>query len=354
VHQDDLVIGTHGRSFWILDDITPLRQITAEVTTAPATLFAPQLTYRVHRSTNTDTPFPPEVPAGQNPPDGAMIDYVLGAGFSGPVILEIDDSSGKLVRRFSSADQPAPVDTRELNVPTYWVRPERTLSASPGMHRFVWDLRMPPPDALEHEYPISAIPGDTPRGPQGPAVLPGDYKVTLTANGKMFTQPVHIQMDPRVKTSAADLAQQFMLETQIADAMHQDYSTLMQIRNLRAQLKKLEPEGKLRDLAPALKDLESKAATLEGDGSGATFLSTPEGNSFTKLNAGFATVLGIVDSADAAPTTQAVAMLTRLQSALSDQTKQWEQLQAQEVASLNTRLRRAGAKMLDPKLAAAP
>ena len=354
VHQDDLVIGTHGRSFWILDDITPLRQITAEVTTAPATLFAPQLTYRVHRSTNTDTPFPPEVPAGQNPPDGAMIDYVLGAGFSGPVILEIDDSSGKLVRRFSSADQPAPVDTRELNVPTYWVRPERTLSASPGMHRFVWDLRMPPPDALEHEYPISAIPGDTPRGPQGPAVLPGDYKVTLTANGKMFTQPVHIQMDPRVKTSAADLAQQFMLETQIADAMHQDYSTLMQIRNLRAQLKKLEPEGKLRDLAPALKDLESKAATLEGDGSGATFLSTPEGNSFTKLNAGFATVLGIVDSADAAPTTQAVAMLTRLQSALSEQTKQWEQLQAQEVASLNTRLRRAGAKMLDPKLAAAP
>ena len=354
VHQDDLVIGTHGRSFWILDDITPLRQITADVARTPSTLFAPQITYRVRRSTNTDTPLPPEVPAGQNPPDGAMIDYVLGAGFSGSVILEIADSSGKVVRRFSSTDQPAPVDTKDLNVPTYWIRPERVLSASSGMHRFVWDLRLPPPDALEHEYPISAIPGDTPRGPQGPAVLPGDYKVTLIANGKTSTQSLHIQMDPRVKVSIAELAQQFTLEIQIADAMHQDYSTLMQIRNLRAQLRKIQPQGKLRDLAPALKEVDSKAAALEGDGSGATFLSTPEGNSFTKLNAGFATVLGIVDSADAAPTTQAVLMLTRLQSALTDQTKQWEQLQAQEVGSLNTRLKRAGAKMLDPKVAVAP
>jgi photosystem II stability/assembly factor-like uncharacterized protein len=354
VHQDDLVIGTHGRSFWILDDITPLRQMTTDVASAPATLFTPQLTYRVRRSTNTDTPLPPEVPAGQNPPDGAVIDYVIGSGFSGPAILEISDSSGKVVRHFSSTDQPAPLDTKELNVPTYWVRPERTLSASSGMHRFVWDLRLSPPDTLEHEYPISAIPGDTPRGPQGPAVVPGDYKVTLAANGKTYTQPLHIQMDPRVKASAADLAQQFTLETQIADAMHQDYTTLMQIRNLRAQVGKIQSQGKLRDLAPALKDLESKAAALEGDGSGATFLSTSEGNSFTKLNAGLSTLLGIVDSADVAPTTQAVAMFARLQSALTDQTKQWEQVQAQEVASLNSKLKRAGAKMLDPKVAVAP
>ena len=353
VHQDDLVIGTHGRSFWILDNITPLRQMIAEVTSAPAHLFQPQLTYRVRRSTNTDTPLPPEVPAGQNPPDGAMIDYVLGSASPGPVVLEITDSAGKLVRRFSSSDQPAPVDHKELNVPTYWIRPERVPSSSAGMHRFVWDLRMPPPDALEHEYPISAIPADTPRGPQGPAVLPGEYKISLTVNGNTYTQPLRIQMDPRVKTSAADLEQQFNLEMQIADALHQDYTAVMQIRTLRAQLKKVQPEGKLRDLAPALKELESKTAALEGDGPSSTFLSTPEGNSLTSLNAGLSTVLGIVDSADVAPTTQAVAMFGRLQRALSDQIKQWEQIQTQDVANLNIKLKRARASVLDPKATAA-
>ena len=354
VHQDDLVIGTHGRSFWILDNITPLRQMTADVSSESTHLFAPQLTYRVRRSTNPDTPFPPEVPAGQNPADGAMIDYVLAAGSSSPLTLEIFDSSGKIMRRFSSDEQPAPLDEKNLNVPAYWVRPERVLSALPGMHRFVWDLRLPPPDALEHEYPISAIPGDTPRVPQGPPVLPGEYKVTLTANGKAYSQPLLIKMDPRVKASAAELAQQFALETQIADTMHQGYAVLMQIRNLRAQLKKIQPEGKLRDLAPALKEIDTKAAALEGDGSGATFLSTPEGNSFTKLNAGLAAVLAVVDSADAAPTTQAAAIFTRLHNALADQTKQWEQLQAQEIASVNGKLKRSGGKALDPKASIMP
>jgi hypothetical protein len=213
----------------------------------------------------------------------------------------------------------------------------------------VWDLRLPPPDALEHEYPISAIPGDTPRGPEGPSVLPGDYQVTLNVNGKTYSQPLHIQMDPRVKTPAADLTRQFNLETQIVDAMHEDYAALQQVQSLRAQLKALQPRGKLQSLGPALKDLESKAAVLEGDGSGVGFFSTPEGNSFQKLNSGFSTLLGIVDSADIAPTTQAVAMFNRLEKVLKDQIKLWEQLQAQELASVNTRLKRAGAKTLDPK-----
>jgi hypothetical protein len=349
VHNDDLVVGTHGRSFWILDNITPLRQLTAEVPSESAHLFAPQLTYRVRRSTNPDTPLPPEVPAGQNPPDGAMLDYTLAAAAMGPVVLEIANGSGKLIRRYSSNDQPATLNEKELNVPTYWLRPERVPATSPGMHRFVWNLRLPPPDALDHEYPISAIPADTPRGPEGPAVLPGDYKVSLIVNGKTYTQLLHVQMDPRVKTPAADLAQQFNLETQISDAIHADYVALTQIRTLRAQLKAIKPEGKLRDMEPALKDLDSKAAVLEGDGSGPTYLSTPEGTSFTKLNAGLATLLGIVDSADVAPTTQAQAMFTRLQNALADQTKQWEELQARQVTALNTSLKRARAKPLDPK-----
>ena len=289
---------------------------------------------------------PPEVPAGQNPPDGAMIDYLLGAGTTGPVVLEISDGSGKVIRRFSSADQPVPVDEKDLNVPTYWIRPQRTLATSPGMHRFVWNLRLPPPDALEHEYPISAIPGDTPRGPEGPAVLPGEYRISLAVDGKTYTRALRVQMDPRVKSSASDLAKQFELETQIVGAMHQDYVAITQVRSLRAQLKRVQPEGKLEELAPALKELDSKAAALEGDGSGGTYLSTPEGSSLTKLNEGLSTVLGTVDSADVAPTTQAIAMFAKLQRTLEEKVKTWSELQS-EAASLNARLKQAGAPALD-------
>jgi photosystem II stability/assembly factor-like uncharacterized protein len=354
VHQDDLVIGTHGRSFWILDNITPLRQMSPEAISAPAHLFAPQLTYRVRRSTNTDTPLPPEVPAGQNPPDGAMIDYLVSSGGSTtPVVLEIIASSGKVIRRFSSADQPMPVDEKDLNVPTYWIRPERVLSALPGMHRFVWNLRLPPPDAIEHEYPISAIPGNTPRVPEGPAVLPGDYRMSLSVDGKTYTQALRVQMDPRVKTPAGDLAKQFELETQIAGAMHKDYVALTQVRTLRSQLKRIQPQGKLKELELALTDLEHKAAALEGDSSGATFLSTPEGSTLTKLNAGLSTLLGIVDSADVAPTNQAISMFSRLQHALEERMTDWDQLQTQ-VANLDTKLKRVGASTLDPSRAEQP
>ncbi|HXM76097.1 MAG TPA: glycoside hydrolase, partial [Thermoanaerobaculia bacterium] len=199
VHGDDVVVGTHGRSFWILDDITPLRQMAPEVAAADAYLYRPQTAIRVRRSQWPDTPLPPEEPAGKNPPDGAIIDYVLKGRSSQPVTLEIADASGRLVRRYSSADRPEAIDP-ELNVPTYWVRPTPILSAEPGMHRFVWDLHSPPPDVLEHEYPISAIPGDTPRHPLGPAALPGAYTVRLSAFGRAWTAPLAVRMDPRVTT----------------------------------------------------------------------------------------------------------------------------------------------------------
>src|SRR5256886_8838251 len=239
VHQDDIVVGTHGRSFWILDNITPLRQMDAKVAASDAYLFAPQLTYRVRRNNNTDTPLPPEEPAGQNPPDGAMLDYVLKSAAIGPVTIEISDESGKLVHRFSSTDKPEPMNEKELNIPTYWIRPARVLSTRPGMHRFVWELHYPPPDSLEHEYPISAIYHDTPRTPLGPTVMPGKYSVKLTVNGTTYTQPLMIKMDPRVMTTQGGLRQQFELETKINEAMRRDYETLQQVRSLRRQLKNL-------------------------------------------------------------------------------------------------------------------
>src|SRR5213079_6653 len=144
VHDTDLVVATHGRSFWILDDITPLRQIAAAAAAAAAGspyLYRPAPAVRVRWNENTDTPLPPDEPAGKNPPDGAILDYYLprAATGGGSVTLEIVDRAGKLVRRFSSADAPEPADT-DANIPLYWIRSPQTLSTAPGMHRFVWDL----------------------------------------------------------------------------------------------------------------------------------------------------------------------------------------------------------------------
>jgi photosystem II stability/assembly factor-like uncharacterized protein len=222
IHQNDLVAGTHGRGFWILDDISPLRQINADVAAADAHLFRPAAAYRVMWNNNPDTPLPPDEPAGRNPPDGAILYYNLKSAVSTPVTIEIFDSTKKLVRRYSSDDQPAAIDP-ELNVPTYWIRPRSIPEATPGMHRFVWDLRYPAPPAVDHEYPIAAIVHDTPRGPLGVAVVPGAYVVKLTASGKSYTQPLTVKMDPRVKTTPAGLLQQFTLEQRITELMRRSF-----------------------------------------------------------------------------------------------------------------------------------
>jgi photosystem II stability/assembly factor-like uncharacterized protein len=222
IHNDDLVAGTHGRGFWILDDITPLRQMNRAVAAADTYLFKPQLAYRVRRNQNTDTPLPPEEPAGQNPPDGAIIHYYLKSRAAGPVTIEIYDGARNLVRRFSSADKPE-LPENNLPVPSYWIRLSRNPSAETGMHRFVWDLHYPDPPAVRHEYPISAIYGDTPRSPQGPMALPGEYTVRLIAGGKTLTQPLSIRMDPRVKTPVAGLKTQFDLSMKVAAMMRRTF-----------------------------------------------------------------------------------------------------------------------------------
>ncbi len=334
VHDDDIVVGTHGRSFWILDDITPLREIDDKAETSKAFLFAPQLTYRVRSRNYPDTPLPPEEPAGQNPPDGAVIDYVLQSGATSAVTLEIDDAAGKLVRKFSSDDKPEPVNPDELNIPTYWIRPARILSTSAGMHRFIWDLHYPPPDALTHDYPISAIYRDTPRYPLGASILPGEYRLKLTVDRATYTQPLTIKMDPRVKTSADGLREQFDLETRITDAMHRDFVALQEVRSLREQLKKSNFAG-----AAAL---EKKAAAIEGT-EGFQYLSTPEGRRLTRLNAGLAQLLGDVDGADAAPTSQALATFGELDAALREQLDQWQEIKNKDILELNEQLKKSGA-----------
>jgi photosystem II stability/assembly factor-like uncharacterized protein len=239
VHGDDLVLATHGRGLWILDNITPLRQLARRPESAASRdtsaagasgrrpgdtfLFTPQVAHRLRRNQNTDTPLPPEIPAGRNPPDGAIIDYFLGADARGPVTLDVLAAGGRLVRHYSSDDEPEPVNEKELNVPTYWLRPPIVLPASQGMHRFVWDLRYPAPSAARHEYPISAIHGDTPREPLGVLAVPGIYTVKLTTNRRTYTQPLTVRLDPRATITQIGLTQQFTLATRIVDMMNQSF-----------------------------------------------------------------------------------------------------------------------------------
>ena len=198
IHDEDLVVGTHGRGFWILDDISPLREMPAAITSAGAHLFAPRPTYRFPRDTNTDTPLPPEESAGKNPPDGAILYYYLKSAAASPIALEILDGENKVVAHFSSDDKAPPVNP-QLNVPTYWLRPFQPLSASAGMHRFIWDLHGSPAGGRGGrggEPPISAIYMDTPVN-QGPWMPAGKYTVKLTVGGQTYPQSLTVKPDPR-------------------------------------------------------------------------------------------------------------------------------------------------------------
>ena len=365
VHHDDVVVGTHGRSFWILDNITPLRQFGPEFANGSdfAHLFAPQLTYRMRRNNNTDTPLPPEEPAGQNPPDGATIDYWLKTAASSPVALEIvDASSGQVVRHFSSADKPETLDPKDFNVPMYWVRPPRVLSAGAGMHRFVWDLTYPAPDVLTRDYPISAIDHDTPLYPLGASALPGRYKVVLAVGGKSYTQMLEVKMDSRVKASVDDLRRHFELDQKIAESLHTDYIALQQVRSLRAQLKALTgktsttgsaEEHRGNRVPDAIQkmaaELDAKAAAIEGDegGYGTRYMSTPAGRSLARLNGGLNALVSALDTADTAPTTQQAATVVELDEALKEQLTAWGELKSKDIPELNERLKKARLPVID-------
>ena len=348
IHEDDLVVGTHGRSFWILDNVTPLRQFDARLAEAPAHLFRPQLARRVRWNTNTDTPLPPEEPAGKNPPDGAILDYTLKAAQAGPVTLEIVDASGKMLRRFSSADKPEPADEKEWNVPTHWARPPQALSAAAGFHRFVWDLRLPTPDALSRDFPIAAISGDTVRQPLGPWVLPGRYLARLTADGRATTQPLIVAMDPRVQTPAADLALQFEVAMRICTAMGEDAAALRQVQALRTQLQQLKPRAEKTDAAEAIGALEQAAGTLEGrSGRFGRARGTASEDNLTRANGDLATLLDVVEGADARPAAAAVSAVEGTLKTLAGLLVRWNEIKTRDLPELNRKLRSARLPLLD-------
>lgn len=259
VHQNDLIVATHGRSFWVLDDITPLRQLPVK----GDTLFKPANAVRVRRSLNTDTPLPADEPIGENPPDGAVIDYYL-AATAADITIEIADSSGNVIRRFTSNDKPfiTPEELAKQAIPPYWVATPVKLATNAGMHRWVWDLRLPAPASGEPAYPISAVPGRTPRSPEGPLVVPGTYTVRLVANGKTSTAPLTVVIDPRVRTSTIALTQLFELEKRVYDML--DRTTLaIREKTAAAQAKKEEaPAPPQPDDAPTIESVRSELSSL--------------------------------------------------------------------------------------------
>ncbi|MGE5277435.1 MAG: glycoside hydrolase [Acidobacteriota bacterium] len=338
VKGDDLVVATHGRSFWILDDVTPLRQLTPAVAASAGHLFRPERTWRVRRDQNTDTPLPPEEPAGKNPPDGAILDYWLGTAPAGPVTLEIADAAGKLVRRFSSAEPPEPADPGAHPVPAFWFRPPQPLSAAPGMHRFVWDLHYPPPAVLRREFPISAIAGDTPLSPQGPVVPPGRYTVTLTVSGAALSQPLTVEMDPRVETPPEGLKKQFDLAMAICEELRKDDEALRQVRRMRGELASRRERVKDGSLLRDLVGLDARAAELENGGGSEGSLET---QGLSRLNARFGTLLEVVEGADASPTSQAVEAFGQARAALGEKLQRWQELRGRDAEAVNEKLRAA-------------
>ncbi len=326
IHDDDIVVGTHGRSFWILDDMTPLRQLDSKVAGAGAYLFKPKLTYRFRRNKNTDTPLPPEEPAGTNPPDGALIHYRFASAPRSAVMLDILDATGRVVRSFSSADPVEPVDSG-FNAPTYWLRPPQRLGTTAGGHRFIWDLHYPPPQVLSHEYPISAIVGDTPRYPMGPAVLPGIYTVRLTVDGRAYSQPLTVKMDPRVRISEAGLRLQHDIGVRMNDAISRDFAALAQLRERRGQLRTQREGAKAGEIADSLAALDSLLLGIESGPRGGT------AENLVRLNGELAGILDTVEGADAEPTTQVVKTAADLERALATVLTRWSEIQ-------RTRLRR--------------
>jgi len=354
VKDDDLVVATHGRGFWILDDITPLRQLGPPPDSAEAILFKPQIATRVRWNMNTDTPLPPDEPAGENPPDGAIINYALKTEALGPVILEILDGAGKFVRRYSSADPVEKIDPLTAPVPVYWYRPPQVLSTAPGMHRFMWDMHYQPltGGGGRGGLPIAAIARNTISPPNSPWVSPGTYTVKLTVNGRTYTQPLIVRMDPRVKTPAAALAQQSMLSKQMYDGVLDSQAALRQIRAIRAQVKPLQDKAGQGPVFQALAAFDQKAAALEGGGGGAGQRGAGGGggggvgpgggqDTLAAIGSSMTSLMNLLQGADAAPTSQALAAVTDRLKAFAALMGKWNAFKTQDLANLNTQLKAA-------------
>ena len=340
--DDDLVVATHGRSFWVLDDVTPLRELAADAGKKAPMLFAPAAAWRVRRNTNTDTPLPGDEPAGENPPDGAIVDYNLASNAHGLVVLEVLDSQGNVLRQYSSKDPiaPTPQQLRTNLIPPMWPQISGPLPAKAGMHRWVWDLRATAPTATHYEYPISAVPHRTPLEPQGALVVPGTYTVRLTVDGHSETAPLTVKMDPRVHTSMADLEALHAAQTAMAAALDALAKADLAAHSVSEQLSAPENATLSAQLAPFSEALK----TLLG-GAGPKAARPQPGIEAVTSEA--AELYGQLQRADAAPTAALLAAAAQVEDEGKEVLPGWEDFKEGQLPALNEKLRDAHRPPID-------
>ena len=319
IHENDLVIGTHGRSIWILDDFSPLRELT-KLQSQSNYLFQPSDAIRVRHNVFTDTPLPPEEPTGQNPPDGALIDYYLGKTVN-KVQLNILNQKDELVASFSSDDVIEEIDSTTMRHPTYWARPEQKLSTKQGHQRFVWNLRYPPPQGAQRSYDIAAVQYDTPSGPVGPFVAPGTYKVQLIVDGVTKERSMTVKLDPRSQLSTEALN----LQTQLSLLCYANYNKLQAIResidnkitnqNLKKKsltaLNKFKGNGQPRSISFYYGSI--KASSLEDE-------------TLVGLQSKLLYLIDVLQSADAMPTTKTIEAVNVLDTRVKELLNKWESM----------------------------
>ena len=341
IKNDDLVMATHGRGFWILDNITPLRQWNQSE--RDNLLFKPQTALRVRANLNTDTPLPPDEPAGENPPDGAMIDYFFAKDATGPVTIEIKDSKDQLVRKYSNTDVPGEPNPNRLKIPSYWIRSPQLLSSKAGTHRFLWDMHYTPVPGVEPEYPMAATYRNTAPAATSPWVAPGNYTVVLTVDTKSFTQPLTVQMDPRVKTSAAELQEQFALSWQL----YQLRLTLAPIGKkfdeINEQLTKLKARAAERP--DATENLEAFVQTLAQFGP-----PHPRPGAPPSLFVFETTVrlFNEIQGADAGPSAAVKDAVADVEKKVGPLIQAWRKLLDSDLPALNQQLKQAGFPEIHP------
>jgi len=332
IHENDLVIATHGRSFWILDDATPLRQMNASVAASDVWLFRPATAYRVRNGSDQGTPVPLDESLAENPPTGAVIDYHLKEKAKAAVRLEIFDHEGQLVRRFGSDDLLAKTKPDEVPIAAEWIHDEAPLSADEGMHRFVWDLHYALPKGVRRSF----------YGPAGPWALPGNYTVTLTANGKTTSQPLVVMMDPRVKAPREGLAREFQAASRVTAMLGEVTIARQQAEDLRKQIgERSKQAAGNAELTASLRDLDRKLGELIGtedrEEYGVFGLHLPESQrvSLHKLSSALTGLLFIVESADATPTSDASTAIEKWQTSAGSALDQWKSLNSEAKSQLH-------------------
>ena len=361
IHDNDLVVGTYRRGLWILDDFSPLRELTSSTASEPVHLFKPGDAVRVRRNVNGDTPFPPEVPHAANPPLGAILYYYLRSKPAGDVTLDVLDASGNVVRRLSSAPIP-PLPDPPPAVPDYWLEKPRPMPVEAGLNRINWNIRYDNPPAFTHNYAqvMGAVAGDTPASPEGPLALPGVYTLKLTVDGRTYTQTLTVKNDPRSPASAADLRAQHELQMKLSEGAAEAWDGYKQVTAMRDAVAAVTHANPPADVTSAAAAFDAKLAAVAGTpgtgrrGGGGGFAGAggpPPPPTFVAVNAALVRQLDTLDFGDMAPTESMTNAYANGCGELKTVVSNWKAINARELTAFNEVLTKNN---LQPIAAASP